>query len=222
MRILFKVISVALVVTIPITSFCVGANIVTRMPDVYQYEFKATDAQKHFDVNKSNDEMGEFISDFMIGKQKKFQIITGDEDRPQVAFNENEMNVVANARKYMNIIAGIGILAAIIMIASFIILKKYEFDKLLRKQFKLSTFIYAIVLIVYLAVFFVCVKMEYNLGNILNYTANENDLLPNIISESLQKRLYLSTVVVSTIIIAIIGYITYKITEPKRMFSRNY
>lgn len=222
MRILIKTFSIALAVTIPITSFCLGANIVTRMPDVYQYEFKATDVLKNFDLNKNDDQMGEFISDFMTGKIAKLQIIKEDDDRPQSVFTKNEMSAAANARKYMNILTAIGIMALIFMVVSFIMLKKYEFDKEIRRQFKLGAIIYGCLIVSYVAGYFIAAKTGHSLGDLLGYIPHEDDLLPQIITDGLKRRLFYSTAVVSTIIMGILGYIIYKITEPKRIFSRNY
>ncbi len=221
MRILFRVLSIVLVVTIPVTAFSLGANIVTRMPDVYQYEFKATDALKHFDINKNNDEMGEFISRFMFGKEKEFQLLIGDEEKPHQVFSKNEMQAAKSARTIMNVVAFLGIFATIMMTISFVTLKRYEFKKEIRKKFKLSVVIYISFLLLYLIGFFVISKMGYSMADMLKYAPNENDLLPEIITEGLQKRLYFSIAAVSTVIMSILGYAIYKLTAPKRIFSRN-
>lgn len=222
MRILIKTLYIALAVTIPITSFCLGANIVTRMPDVYQYEFKATDILKNFDFNKNDDEMGEFISDFMIGKEAKFQLLIEDEEKPQPVFTENEISAMGNARKYVNITAAFGFISLVLMVISFIMLKKYEYDKEIRKQFKLGTIIFACLIVGYLVGFYVAAKTGHSLPDMLGYVPDEEDILPQIMTEGLQKRLYYFTAIISTIIMAITGYTMFKITEPKRIFSRSY
>ncbi len=222
MKILIKTLFIALAVTIPATSFCLGANIVTRMPDVYQYEFKATEALKNVDLNKNDDEMGEFISDFMFGKQAQFQLLIEDEDKPQSIFTENEMSAMANARKYMNIVAALGFVACVLMVVSFIMLKKYEFNREIRKQYKLGAIIYVCLIVGYLVGFYVAAKTGHSLLDMLAYVPDEEDLLPQIMTEGLQVRLYYSTAVVSTIIMAIMGYAMFKITEPKKIFSRSY
>ncbi|MFV0515961.1 MAG: hypothetical protein ACK5MV_01020 [Aminipila sp.] len=222
MKILIKTLSVALAVSIPFTCFCIGVNIVTRMPDVYQYEFKATDALKSFDFNKNNDEMGEFISDFMIGKEKQFQIIAGDEDRPQAVFSENEMLAAATARKYVNIIAIVGLFFSILTVVSIVVMKRYELDKEIRKKFNMGAIIYAGLLLTYLIGFFIMAKTGHYMCNMLSYTPMEEDVLPGIMTAGLTTRIYFSIAGVSTIVIAILGYIIYKLTAPKRIFSRNY
>lgn len=222
MRILIKTLFIALAVTVPITSFCLGANIVTRMPDVYQYEFKATDILKNFDFNKNDDEMGEFISDFMIGKEAKFQLLIEDEEKPQPVFTENEISAMGNARKYMNITAVFGFISLILMVISFIMLKKYEYDKEIRKQYKLGVIIFVCLIVGYLIGFYVAAKTGHSLLDMLGYVPDEEDILPQIMTEGLQKRLYYFTAIISTIIMAITGYTMFKITEPKRIFSRSY
>lgn len=222
MKILIRILSVVLAVTIPVTSFCLGANVVTRMPDGYQYEFKATDALKHINLEKNNDEMGEFISDFMIGKELEFQLGVGDEDRFQTMFTENEMIAAANARKYMNIVAVIGAISLVLMVTSFIILKKHKFDREIRKEFRRGTIIYMVLMIGYLVGFYVVNKIGYSFWDMLIYVPGENDLLPQIITDKLMKHLYFFVAIVSTIIMAIVGYVMYKITEPKRIFSRSH
>lgn len=222
MKILIKVLSVVLAITIPVTSFCLGANIVTRMPDGYQYEFKATNALKHIDINKNNDEMGEFISDFMIGKKAEFQLEVGDEDRFIPLFTKNEMLAAAKARKILNIVAAVGIITLALMVTSFTILKKNGLDRAIRKEFKIGVIIYIGWMTIYFGGFYIVTKTGYSLQNLLMYVPGENDLLPQIITEKLVNHLHLFTGVVSTIIMTIMGYVLYKMTEPKRIFSRSY
>ena len=44
------------------------------MPDLYQYELKSTEALNDLSVEKNEDEMGQFFSEYMLGKTQKFQI----------------------------------------------------------------------------------------------------------------------------------------------------
>jgi hypothetical protein len=75
---------------------------------------------------------------------------------------------------------------------------------------------------VYLIGFFVAAKTGHSLSDMIGYVPDEKDVLPQIITEGLRTRLFLSAPVVSTIMMAIMGYVMFKITEPRRIFSRNY
>lgn len=217
-----RVLSVALTVTIPLMAFGLGANIVTRMPDVYQYQFKATDSLKHVDLDKNDDEMGEFISDFMLGKVKEFQVATSDDDRPQQVFTQEEVQAAAQARKDMNVTAVIGLIALVVMVTAFVMMKRYEMEKEIRLRFKWGATIYALLLLAYLGGFFAAAKMGHTLPDMLGYMPQEEDVLTQIITPELSRGLLLSTAVVSTVIMGILWYITHKITEPKKIFSRSY
>ncbi|QIB68418.1 hypothetical protein Ami103574_03395 [Aminipila butyrica] len=222
MRLLMKTLSVALTVAIPLTVFCLGANIATRMPDVYQYQFKATDSLKNIDLNKNDDEMGEFISDFMMGKEAEFQLALDDDDRPQMIFNEKEMAAAAQARKDMNVVGIIGFISLILMVVAFVMLKRYGLEKEIRKRFKWGAIIYVGLLIAYLGGFFAAAKTGHTLPDMLGYVPQEEDILPQIITAELSRGLLLSVAAVSTVMMAILWYIMYKITEPKKIFSRSY
>lgn len=222
MRIFIRILSAALVVTIPITVFCVGINIVTRMPDVYQYEFKATDSLKYLDVDENNDEMGKFISNFMIGKEKNFQLYVGEDDKQQPLFEESQMQAVAYGRRLLNITVVLGAVSLALMVAAFILMKKYELEKELRGRFRLSLLVYCVMVLVYAGVFWVSSKNGYSLWDALGYVPGEEDVLIQLITDQLLNRLCYLIPVVSTVVMLITGYILHKITEPKKIFSRNY
>lgn len=222
MKILLKTFAIMLAVTIPLTSICLSINIAVRMPDVYQYEFKATNALKNLDLDKDNDEMSEFISDFMMGKEKEFQIWKGDEDRPSAAFSEEETAAAQKARMIANIVAVVGVLSVAGMIAAFVTLWKNEFNGEIRKQFKKGVAIYAAFMIIYFVVFALTSRMGYSLGNILGYTPGEEDLLSQLITDDLISRICFVIAGISGVIMAIMGYFVFKITEPKKIFSREY
>ncbi|MGN0710242.1 MAG: hypothetical protein ACI4LO_00670 [Anaerovoracaceae bacterium] len=222
MKILLKTFAIMLAVTIPLTSICLSINIAVRMPDVYQYEFKATNALKNLELGKGNDEMSEFISDFMMGKEKEFQIWKGDEDRPSAAFSEEETAAALRARMIANIVAVVGVLSIAGMTAAFVTLWKNELNGEIRKQFKKGVAIYAAVMIIYFVAFAVTSRMGYSFGDILGYAPSEEDLLPQIITASLINRICFVIAAISGVIMAIMGYFVFKVTEPKKIFSREY
>lgn len=222
MRVLFKTLAVLFVITVPVTAICASANVVMRMPDVYQYEFKSTNALNSFGLEKSDDEMGEFISDFMMGKEKEFQIWVGDEEKPQAVFNEGEVAAASRARLITNVIAVFGAVSAVGMAASFIVLKRNDFNREIRIQFKKSTAVYAVMVIIYLAGLFVMYNMGYTFSDILGYVPAEGDLAPQIITAGLMRKVYIMIAAISALLMGLIGYFVFKVTEPKKIFSREY
>lgn len=217
----YRTLLILFMIMLPITVVSLGANITARMPDVYQHEFKSTNGLTGLGLGKDSDEMGQFISDFMFGKSESFQIDVGDE-KHEFVFKERELKAVSTARRYLNVTAVFGVVAAVITIAAIFVAKKNEEDKELRSYFKKSISFYILFTIIYVGMFFALFPMGRSPGEIFGYIPLEEDLLPLIFTKELLKKMCISSVVVCTVIYSLVGYVVYKLTEPKKIFSRTY
>jgi hypothetical protein len=223
MRIITRILSIVLIVTIPTVALCIGINAAARLPDVYQYQFKSTDTLDSMGLELTNDEMGGFISGFMVGRADTFQLWTGDEEKPQAVFTEEELAAMAQIRHYINMVAIIGIALIILLISSFVMLKRKEMNRDLRKYYCRSLAAYIILLAIFVTIKIVVLSGNFTIWDLTDYVFEEGttEILPQLITASLVKSIGRVALVISAILMAVIGYTTYKITAPKRIFSRS-
>ena len=217
----YRTLLVLFVIMLPITVVSLGANLTARMPDVYQHDFKSTNGLSGLGLGMDDDEMGQFISDYMFGKTQEFQIDRGEE-KSDFVFEEKEMEAVRTARTYLNVLAVIGVVAAVFTIVAVFVAKKNDGDKELRSYFKKGVTFYVLITCIYVGAFFAVLWMGHSPGEIVGYIPMEEDVLPLIFTKELLTKVCLTTVVVSTVIYALLGYLLYKLTEPKKIFSRTY
>ncbi len=206
-------------ITIPLTTLCIGANLIMRMPDVYVYEFKSSESLDHLNVGMNDDEMGRFISDFMFGKLDTIQIYVGEDSKTPL-FKDDEVAVANRARFYLNILAGVGVVSLSITVAAVIMLKKNGFEYEIRKKTRQSIVIYVVFLAVYIIFFIVSMQLNMSLGDYLGFVSEEDDILQKIITISMQIKLACSIGAVSSVIFGLAVHGLMKLTAPKMIFSR--
>lgn len=223
MRIFLRILSILLVVALPIVTICLGINVAARMPDVYQYEFKATEVLSDVNINKTDDEMGEFISHFMVGKTSQFQLYTEDDDKPDPIFSKEEIAAADQLRHQLNILAVIGIIFLIPMVTAFVVLKRKEFDQEIRKYYSRGLLLYGILLVIGVIGNIILSSTHFTIWQLTDYVLKEDssDILPQLITDGLVQKIEIASVCVSAVFMGIIGYAMNKITAPKRIFSRN-
>ena len=217
----YRTLLILFMILLPVTVISLGANLTARMPDVYQYDFKSTNGLSGLGLGKDDDEMGKFISDYMFGKSEEFQIDVGEE-KSDFVFNEREMAAVRTARMYLNVLAAVGVVAMVISVAAVLVAKKKDGDKELRNYFKKGVVLYVLLTVVYVGVFFAVMSMGHSPGALVGYLPMEEDVLPLIFTKELLAKVCLTSVVVCSVIYVLLGYLLYKLTEPKKIFSRTY
>ncbi|MBN7773709.1 DUF1461 domain-containing protein [Clostridium aminobutyricum] len=223
MKIFLRILSILLVVAIPIVTICLGINVATRMPDVYQYEFKSTDILDSMNIDLTDDEMGEFISHFMMGRTSQFQLWTEDDDKPDPVFSNDEMAAASQLRHDLNVLTIVSMILIIPMLIAFILLRRKELNQEIRKYYCRGLLLYVILLIVAVISITLLSSAEFTIWHLTDYVVKEEttDLLPQLITEGLVRKIELASLCISGVFMGIIGYVIYKITAPKRIFSRN-
>jgi hypothetical protein len=74
MNIFYRILFVVIAVCIPAVSILSAFNIVFRMPDLYRYEFNRYEVASQVDLGITDDELGQFFSDFMMEKKDDFDL----------------------------------------------------------------------------------------------------------------------------------------------------
>ncbi len=221
MKILLRVLAACLIVAIPVFSLTAGANLVLRMPDVYQYEFKSTDALRNIPAGMNSDEMGEFISDYMMGKTSDFQVFYGDEAKPSSLFTQEEIDAAARTRVLAGWVLAVCLLALILMLLGIFMLMKNGFGEEIRKRLKRAFMVFGGLVVAYVVVLTCGGKLlNLKLLGFLSYVPLDEDYYSALFCQGLQTKILIMVPVISAIIMGLIVYVLHKVTEPKMIFTR--
>lgn len=219
MKILNLIVTIILVISIPVSIICLANNLTTRMPDLYQYELKSTQILNDLTVDKNEDEMGQFFSDYMLGRSEKFQIEYQFGDNTDKLFTPNEQKTMLKYKQTSNSIFLVGIVALLLALVSYFLLYKQNLKILLRKTFFNASILFTLLIgLISLAAFLPpLIKIQY--AYLFDYEIKTFLVLPKLLPETFFMHSALTTVVISVIIMIIVWYFTWKITKPRRIFG---
>lgn len=219
MKWIFKILAVGLAVGLPLLSLSLSMNIVLRMPDVYEYNFKATENLADIGIEKSDEEMGRRISDFMLMKRDS---LSDTEEDGQFKLSEPETEKLLRWRGVVNGTAVMALLSVVISVAAIVFFKKKELDEELRRQLKKGIYLYLYFGLLYCGIYIVLSKAGYPVHELLTGSIPSETVLKQLMGPALVRVLYFAVAIVATVIMGILAYIVKSITKPKRIFSRTY
>jgi hypothetical protein len=218
MNIFYRILFVVIAVCIPAVSILSAFNIVFRMPDLYRYEFNRYQVASQVDLGITDDELGQFFSDFMMEKKDDFDLFTEYRDREQAVFGTVEQINMENARKQLNftlyIIGGAGILSVLSYLILLIKKKKYE----LRVAFKAGIFAFTVTLVLFYLLLYIDQTRTFLYRHIFIDPFGADDVLPIMFSKQFPQLSLVAISAVSLVILLILASVTWRLTKPRRMF----
>jgi len=219
MKIVNLILSIILVISVPVSIICLTNNLTTRMPDLYQYELKSTEVLKDLSVEKNEDEMGQFLSEFMLGKTQKFQIEYQSGDNTDNLFTPEEQKTMEKYKSMSNAILFTGLVALFFSLVSYFLLYKQNLKILLRRTFSRAAILLAALIgTITLATFFSpLIKIQY--AFLFDYEIKSFLALPKLLPKSFFVHSAVTTVGLSIIVMVILWYFTWKITKQRRIFG---
>ncbi|MGI6731934.1 MAG: DUF1461 domain-containing protein [Anaerovoracaceae bacterium] len=220
MRLLYRILLIALIICIPITSLFAAFNVVLRLPDFYIYEFNKREVTNEINLKIKDEELGTFFSDFMREKHEVFELNVDDIIvEQQSVFNDNEQRVMSNLREVLNLslIIMAGLLIIIIVIYWLLLMKKLKWE--LRFAYKGGLIVFVFLAVLMAAAFNIPYTNELMSSYLMMDTLSVEDVLPQLLTHDLARDGLIVSLVISAILLALGGSITWRLTKPRRMFS---
>ncbi len=218
MSIFYRILTIIIAVCMPVVSICAACNIVFRLPDLYVYEFNNQEIAREIDLGMHDDELGQFFSDFMKGKENAFDLFTEYRDREQNVFSTDEQINMENVRKLLNLtlyIAGIALFLSILCYFLFLWKKmKYE----LRMAFKAGIVVFAVLQVLLHITFNISPVRAFFYHVIFINPFGADDVLPLMLTERFARLSMFANSAVALIAMVILTSITWRLTKPRRMF----
>jgi len=218
MSIFYRILFIIIAVSIPVVSLFSAFNVVFRLPDLYVYEFNRNQIAAEIDLGIPDEELGQFFSEFMKGKENNFDLFTEYRDREQSVFGTVEQINMENARRlltYSLYILGGAAFLAILSYAIFLVKKKKHE---LRFAFKGGILAFATMLILSYGVFYFGPTRTFLYRQVFINPFGADDVLPLMLTEQFAQMSLLAVSAVALVILVILTSITWRLTKPRRMF----
>lgn len=212
-----KALFVILVICIPIFSLISAANLIFRPPDLYKHELRKMMDIEESVVKGHEERLAESFSDFMWGKEKSLGHIISAEKTVDL-FGQNEQAAMEKLRRYLNIISIMGVIALISIVLVCILFRSANEKPALRSAYKYSLIVYGMMV----AALGVLLELDGGrmvlLHRISSGGLEEGSLLTQIITEVFARDAFLASGAFSALMMAILAYVIWKISKPRRMF----
>ena len=219
MKIVNIILSLVLLISLPISVICLTYNLALRLPDLYQYEFKASGVLEDMNLEMNEDELGMFFSDFMMKKTEEFQIEYKFGENTDPLFTGEEQEAMEKFRWNADILLVIGGISFIFAFAAYLLLYKQNLKMLIRRTFTKAAVAYLVLAGILAALMLINPMTTLQHDMIFNYEVKEFQALPKLITSSLLFRFEAATLFVSFVAMILLWYFTWKITKPRRIFG---
>lgn len=218
MSIFYRILFCIIAICIPTVTILSGFNIVFRMPDFYVYEFNKNQTTDKVDLGITDDELGRFFSDYMMGKEKDLNLFAEYRDREQSVFSTVEKINMENARKQLNdslfFLGGALVLGALSCGAFLTKKKKYE----LRGAFKAGIFVETVALVACSFALYFNQPRAFLYHKIFTNSFGADDVLPQMLTKEFAQLSAAAASAVSIVLLVILASVVWKLTKPRRMF----
>lgn len=216
MNTIYKILFVALVICIPVTSIVTAVNVIFRPPDFYAYEFQKIQNDDEVMGKISEQDVAEFFSDFMWGKEKTFSYNPSTEAQDAGLFTINEQIIMEEVRRNVNRITLVGGVAVLTVLGVCLYFRNTKEKQLLREAYKYSIIFYGIFGTA------IGILLELNQITDFHWISSEafrgDDILSKIVTEVFVRDAFWVGIGISALLMGIIAYVIWKISKPRRMF----
>lgn len=219
MKIVNIILSLVLLISLPISVICLTYNLAVRLPDLYQYEFKASEVLEEMNLEMNEDELGIFFSDYMMKKTEVFQIEYKYVENTDRLFTGEEQESMERFRGSADILLIVGGISFTFAFAAYLLLYKQNLKMLIRRTFIKASVVYLVLvgILAALMLFNPMTNLQHDM--IFNYEVKEFQALHKLITSDLLFRFEAATLVVSFVAMVLLWYFTWKITKPRRIFG---
>ncbi len=86
MKLINRILAGLLIIIIPFTAIALSTNILSRLPDIYAYEFTKSRVTEGIELTAKPTELANLFSGYLMGKTKELQLVSEYQGREQQIF----------------------------------------------------------------------------------------------------------------------------------------
>jgi hypothetical protein len=216
-----KFMASVLVVTIPLMIFCLSANVLMRIGDVYEYNMDSSEIMNHTSLSTSKSEVVNSLTMFMQHRTDEMSLMENVEYEPEELFSDLDRQAMGSARMLLDIMLVIGLLALIITAVCYFLLIRWHVRDIFMKRFKLAV----VVLLIMEAVNLIVVTAEplrrLVYGHFIQMDFPDGDNLLILLSEDFPKQIAIFEAIFAVVVLLIMAYFTWSVAGKRKMFKGN-
>lgn len=220
-----KLLIVILAIIIPLISIISSFVLISRTPDFYTKEFTKLKVVDTIGLSVTEAEIGGMIADYINGKTDKFEMkaeINGEEKN---IFNEKEQTHMIDVKRLIDFATILLVILYFIIILVYYSVIIFKEKQLLRMAFKGSVIFYGVILVLFGLISLIDFNKGFTVFHELFFKNNlwildpSKDVLLMLMPLQFFVDALKTSLVISTIIMAIFGVVTWRVTKTKGMFS---
>ncbi len=215
-----KIMAWLLIISIPLMIICLTSNLVLRLPDTYQYNLRATQSVSQTGRMISEDKVIELFGDFMSGKTDELVLMEEVEYQPENVFHPEDEKAMTNLRNALDIILIVGLLNLGITALIYFFLIRWRKKEIHLQNYKRSIWSFALLTVANSLIKLVPPLREATWGRIFGTDFPKHDVLIQILEKSFALHVTIFDVIISTVLMAILGYVTWQVAGRKKIFKR--
>ena len=220
MKVVDRICIVLLAVMLPVAVMCLSETGVWRVSDTYEYSLKESEILNKMHLDVSEEHVARTFTGYVNGKTDEFQIIEKTGAVETELFTEEDEQSMSVIRDYAKYLLWAGIIALIIAIAAYAVLRIKTKKITVKDGFRAALAVFICMQAANLVIRLIDPARNAVFGWLFDFPDTEGDLLTGIMKGSLPEQFAVFQTIAAVVAMLILWYISSRLTRPEKIFFR--
>ena len=220
MKVIDRICILLLAVMLPVAVMCLSETGVWRVSDTYEYSLKESEILNKMHLDVSEEDVARTFTGYVNGKTDEFQIIEKTGAVETELFTEEDEQSMSVIRDYAKYLLWAGIIALIIAIAAYAVLRIKTKKITVRAGFRAALTVFICMQAANLVIRLIDPARNAVFGWLFDFPDTEGDLLTGIMKGSLPEQFAVFQTITAVVAMLILWYISSRLTRPEKIFFR--
>ncbi len=211
-----------IVISLPLMIVCLVANLVFRLPDVYEYSLTSSNILQNTSLSTTKEEVQKAFSDFMQGKTDELKLIEKTEYKPEDIFSKEDKEAMKSLRTFLNVLLVIGLFSLFITFVVYFFMIRWRVKGIFMDRYKQSLWVFIGVEILNVTIKFVDPLWKHIYGLFMRTSFKEGDNMVLLLGDAFPKQVALFELIVGSVVMALVGYLTWSVAGRKKLFKERW
>ena len=209
-----------IVIFLPIMIFCLSANIVLRLGEVYEFSLNSSEIMENTTIATTKDDVVGTFSSFMQHRMPELTLMENVEYEPQDIFSPLDKKAMAGLRSLLDVLLAIGAIAFLVTLVSYFFLIRWRVKAVFMKRFKIAALVLLIIEVVNAVINLVPALRTAVYGGVFGRKFPDGDNLILLLSDQFPFQVTMFEIIVGGILLALMTYITWSVAGRRKYFKR--
>lgn len=215
-----KFLASIIVISLPLMIFCLSANLIMRMDDIYEYNMDASGIMNNTNLSTSKEDVVGSITKFMQHRTDDFSLMENVEYEPQQLYSEKDRGAMLQTRHLLDVMLAIGVLMFVASAIAYFFLIRWRVRDIFMKRFKLTFVIFLIMEAANILIVSIQPLRKFVFGSFIEMDFPDDDNLVYLLSDSFPMQIAVFEAIIGIILMLILTYITWQVAGRRKMFKR--